>query len=186
MQRRSSRPRSGPSADPSWNVKSHPKTTDLRALLSELCAARVEFIVVGGAAAVIQGAPITTQDLDIVHSRDEGNVRRLLDLLLRLDATMRYDLANRGLKPTLELLRGHGQINLSTALGPLDPLCELEDGLGYDQLLEHSEVVNDGSLSLRVLDLPTLIAVKTRAGRPKDRLALPILIATLEEREKLK
>jgi len=37
---------------------------------------------------------------------------------------------------------------------------------------------------LRVLDLPTLIAVKTKAGRPKDRLVLPILIATMQERER--
>jgi hypothetical protein len=36
----------------------------------------------------------------------------------------------------------------------------------------------------RWLDLPTLIAVKTKAGRPKDRLVLPVLIATFEEREK--
>jgi hypothetical protein len=44
-------------------------------------------------------------------------------------------------------------------------------------------VVDEGRL-LRVLDLPTLIAVKTKAGRPKDRLVLPILIATLQERDK--
>lgn len=30
----------------------------------------------------------------------------------------------------------------------------------------------------------TRIAAKTQAGRPKDRLALPILIATLQERDK--
>jgi len=34
------------------------------------------------------------------------------------------------------------------------------------------------------VNLPTLIAVKARAGRPKDRMALPILIATLQERDK--
>lgn len=35
-----------------------------------------------------------------------------------------------------------------------------------------------------VLDLPILIEVKARAGRPTDRMALPILIATLQERDK--
>jgi len=39
-------------------------------------------------------------------------------------------------------------------------------------------------VSLRVLDLPTLVEMKTKAGRPKDRVALPILIATIEERQK--
>lgn len=50
-------------------MPSHPKVTDLPALFAKLCDAAVEFIVVGGAACVIQGAPITTNDLDIVHRR---------------------------------------------------------------------------------------------------------------------
>jgi hypothetical protein len=106
-------------------MRRHPSAADLPALLSKLCDAGVEFIVVGGAAAVIHGAPMTTNDLDIVHQRTPENVARLLALVLQLDATMRYDAANRGLRPTAEMLAGRGQINLSTSLGPLDPLCEL-------------------------------------------------------------
>jgi hypothetical protein len=56
--------------------------------------------------------------------------------------------------------------------------------MGYDELLAHSESVMDQGRLLRVLDLPMLIAVKTKAGRPKDRLVLPILIATMQERDK--
>ena len=43
------------------------QTTDPLALLDALNAAGVEYLVVGGAAAVLHGAPVTTQDLDIVH-----------------------------------------------------------------------------------------------------------------------
>ena len=43
-----------------------PKDTDVGELLRRLSDAGVEFIVVGGAAAVLHGAPITTEDLDIV------------------------------------------------------------------------------------------------------------------------
>ncbi|MCC6528198.1 MAG: hypothetical protein IT373_36460 [Polyangiaceae bacterium] len=113
-------------------MKPHPTATNLAALLAELARADVEFIVVGGAAAVLHGVPVITKDLDIVHRRTPENVARLLDVLTRLDATFRYDLAERSLRPTAELLGGHGQLNLSTSLGPLDPLCQLEDGLGYD------------------------------------------------------
>ena len=165
-------------------MQRHPSAADLPALLAELYNADVEFIIVGGAAAVIQGAPITTNDLDIVHRRTPENVARLLAVLLRLDAKMRYDSANRGLRPTAEMLAGKGQINLSTSLGPIDPLCELDEGQGYDELLAHSQTVVDEGRRLRVLDLPTLIVAKTKAARPKDRLVLPILIATLQEREK--
>lgn len=167
-------------------MPSHPKAADLPALLAKLCDAGIEFIIVGGAAAVLHGAPITTSDLDIVHRRTPENVTRLLELLLELDAIMRYDLARRGLRPTAEMLSGRGQINLSTSLGPLDPLCELDPGQGYDELLEHSQAVTGEGRMMRVLDLPTLIAVKTKAGRLKDRMALPVLIATMQEREKTK
>jgi hypothetical protein len=163
-------------------VREHPPAADLDALLTALFSANVEFIVVGGAAAVLQGAPVTTLDLDIVHRRTAENVARLLDVLIRLDAVMRYDLANRGLRPTAEMLTGRGHVNLSTKLGPIDPLCEIGDSLGYDELLKHSETITDQGLSVRVIDLPTLISLKLKAGRPKDRMVVPVLVATLEER----
>jgi hypothetical protein len=37
---------------------------------------------------------------------------------------------------------------------------------------------------IRVLDLPALIEVKRRAGRPKDLALLPVLEATLDERNR--
>jgi hypothetical protein len=152
---------------------SHPPRADLDALVQALLDANVEFIVVGGAAAVLHGAPITTQDLDIVHRRTPENVHRLSALLDKLDATFR----GRDLRPSEDLLAGHGQLNLSTALGPLDPLCVLHDGRGYDELLPHSQILTDGLSQIRVLDLETLIAVKAAAGRARDKLVLPILIA---------
>jgi hypothetical protein len=151
----------------------HPHRADLDALVQALLGANVEFIVVGGAAAVLHGAPITTQDLDIVHRRTPDNIERLSDLLVRLDATFR----GRDLRPSAEMLGGQGQLNLSTSLGPLDPMCVLHDGRGYDELLPHTQVLTDGSSSIRILDLDTLIAVKTEAGRARDKLALPVLLA---------
>jgi len=168
-------------------MRPHPKAADIPRLVEKLCDAGVEFIVVGGAAAVLHGAPITTNDLDIVHRRTPENVARLLEVLLQLDAIMRYDFAHRGLRPTAEMLAGRGQINLSTSLGPIDPLCQLDEGRGYDELLRHSgPMFDDNDREFQVLDLPTLIEVKTKAGRPKDRVVLPILVATLQERDPTK
>jgi len=67
----------------------HPTVADPEALLTELLADQVEFIVVGGTAAVLHAAPVATQDLDIVHRRTEENVARLMNVLVRLDAIMR-------------------------------------------------------------------------------------------------
>lgn len=162
-------------------MSQHPKRADLESLLEALCEAAIEFIVVGGAAAVLQGAPITTQDLDIVHRRTPENVARLIALLSDLDAFFRPVLSGRYLRPTSEHLAGDGHVNLTTRLGPLDHLC-LMDGRSYEDLLAHTDELTDGSLRLRVLDLPTLIETKRRTGRAKDQLSLPILIALMEER----
>ena len=161
---------------------SHPPHADISALLLALCRAGVDFIVVGGAACVLQGSTLTTEDLDIVHDRAPENAARLLALLEELDAYQRHDLAGRKLRPTAAHLSGKGQLNLLTSLGPLDPLCELEPGLGYAELLPHVEEMSDGAVSIKVLDLPTLIEVKSRLGRAKDKLAVADLVALLEER----
>jgi hypothetical protein len=82
-------------------------TADIGELLRHLTKARVEFIIVGGAAAVLHGAPITTEDLDIVHRRTGDNVARLKAALDELGAYVR-ELADRKLPPSASALKGEG------------------------------------------------------------------------------
>ena len=49
---------------------------DLTTLLSKLASSGVEFVLVGGLAAVAQGAPITTHDVDIVIEDERQLVSR--------------------------------------------------------------------------------------------------------------
>lgn len=161
---------------------SQPRQADLERLIVELIEGGVELIVVGGAAAVLQGAPTTTLDLDIVHRRTQENVERLLRVLGNLDARFR-DPLGRVIRPEAAQLLGSGQLNLSTDFGPLDALCVLHDGRGYDELVGHTDLLEDGAVQIRVLDLPTLIEVKADIGRAKDRLVVPILLAILQQRE---
>ena len=51
---------------------------DYIAILRALNGHHVDFIIVGGVDAVLQGAPIMTFDLDIVYSTDAANIDRLL------------------------------------------------------------------------------------------------------------
>ena len=53
--------------------------TDFAALLRMLVSERVEFIVVGGAAAVAHGSARLTADLDIVYQRTPDNINRLVN-----------------------------------------------------------------------------------------------------------
>jgi predicted nucleotidyltransferase len=153
-------------------------------ILVELLDAEIAFIVVGGLAAVLQGAPIVTFDLDIVHRRTPQNVDRLLALLLERGAYHRLDSAQRRLPPAREALLGQGHLNLAVGDAKVDVLCEIAPHDGYDELVADAEAVPFHGRTLRVLGLARLIQAKAAAARPKDRPALPILVATLEARTK--
>ena len=128
------------------------------------------------------GAPLTTEDLDIVHRRSPENVARLKALLDELGAYVRK-LANRRLPPQESALLGEGHVLLSTRLGPLDCLGTLIGGRGFEELASRSESFKDEGAEFLVVDLPTLIELKTKTGRAKDRLMLPVLIALAEKLE---
>ena len=63
-----------------------------------LASHRVDFIVVGGVAAVLRGAPVSTFDLDVVHSTAPENIGRGLAALEDLDACYRAQ-PERRLRP---------------------------------------------------------------------------------------
>ncbi len=153
-------------------------------ILELLTRQRVDFIVVGGVSAVLQGAPVSTFDLDVVHRRSEDNIERLLTVLRGLDATYRND--SRGIAPNESHLRSPGHQLLATRLGPLDVLGTIGDGSGYDDLIGSTVEMVVRGLPVRVLSLERLIAEKQRLGRPKDAAALPALLATLEELRSLR
>jgi predicted nucleotidyltransferase len=154
---------------------------ELAELLALLLDSSVEFVLVGGGAAVIHGAPVTTQDIDIVHNREDANVDRLLRVLTALDARV-VDPAGRDLKPDRVALTSPGQCLLRTRLGRVDVLGSLHDGQDYAQLRLSADTVDFDGRTLRVIDLQTLIAIKSGTGRAKDRLVLPILLELARRR----
>lgn len=165
-------------------MSGHPQIADIRSLTTLLLEREVEFILVGGAAALVHGASTGTQDYDIVHARTPTNVERLRALLAELDAYVRADLSGRRLVPSVEHLAGPGQLLLTTQLGPLDLLGTLHDGRGYEELLPHTIRLDVEGRFLQVLDLATLIEVKTAAGRPKDKVVVAELMPLLVQQKK--
>src|SRR5580698_4280846 len=144
----------------------------------------VEFILVGGLAAVLNGAPVDTFDIDVVHARDATNIDRLLPVLDALDAVFRMQ-PERRLKPNASHLGSAGHLNLITRYGPLDLLGTIGRDLGYQDLMAHSAEMDIGEkLRIRVLDLETIIGIKEELGGEKDRAVLPILRRTLDEKRK--
>ena len=152
-------------------------------ILRLLAEREVEFIVVGMTAGVLEGAPVTTLDVDIVHRRTAENVARLLRALEKLHAVYRHD--PRRLAPTAPNLSSPGHQLLATDWGDLDCLGTIDDGKGYDDLLSSTrQMALSEGLAIHVLSLEALIEIKRRMGRPKDLATIPLLEATLDERKK--
>lgn len=157
---------------------------DFKAIFTILIDHQVDFIVVGGVCAVLHGAPISTFDLDLVHSRDPRNIDRLLVALNLLEARYR-DCGERVLRPGAAHLSTPGHQLLMTSAGPLDLSGVIGNHHGYEELLPYtvSMDVAHGVL-IRVLDLEFLIKVKEEAGRDKDQAVLAILRQTLKEKSR--
>jgi hypothetical protein len=147
--------------------------SDLKTLLRGLAASGVDFVLVGGLAAVTQGAPISTFDVDIVPRRTPENVARLADFLETVNA--RYRRPGAPLAVNRSALLGAGHSLLMTDLGPLDVLGSIEEGMGYDELASQSVVLAFAGTSLRVLSLETIVRLKRLSSDNKDKLRLPVL-----------
>ena len=110
--------------------------SDFLGVLRALQNGGVDFVMAGGLAAVLHGAPVNTFELDIVHSRDPANIERLLVVLGRLEAVYRMQ-PERRLEPDASDLSSPGHHNLISNCGPLDVLGAIVRGLGYDDLVPH-------------------------------------------------
>lgn len=161
-------------------------TVDLTSILDTLLIAGVDFVLVGALAAVAQGAPVTTHDVDIVHARTPENIDRLVGALAALNAHYRGRPSNSRLPPSPEALATIGHSLFSTDLGPLDCLVAIEDGMTFDDLQGHSVALDFQGRTLRVLRLETIVANKRRSPHNKDKLMLPVLEQTLQQSRALR
>jgi predicted nucleotidyltransferase len=157
---------------------------DFLELLKTMFKHEVDFIIVGGVSAVLHGAPVTTFDLDLLHSRTPDNVERLLAALKTIDAYYR-GVGERRIAPGKTQLSSPGHQLLMTRLGPLDLLGTIgKEVYDYANLLENTKKMQISGMTLRVLDLETHIQIKEGLGQEKDKAVIPILRRTLEEKAK--
>jgi len=130
----------------------------------------------------LQGAPLTTFDLDVVHSREPANIDRLLVALESLDAHYRIPGAAKR-KPDRSHLLSPGHQLLMTRAGPLDLLGTIGHGHSYDDLIGKTIELEIGrGLRVRVLELKALVEIKQETAGEKDQVALIVLRRTLQER----
>lgn len=150
----------------------------LSEILEGLLKANIEFILVGGLAAVVQGAPVTTMDVDIVHDRSAENISKLIAYLESVDAAYRRP-DDRVIVPNEKDISGMGHHLLTTRLGPLDVLAFVEGRRQYEDLIDFADEIEFRGRILKVLNLKTLVDLKKASNHPEDKQRLLVLEETL-------
>lgn len=159
------------------------KPLDAQSIVVCLNRHGVEFVLIGGLAAVLHGSPQVTFDADICPARHPENLERLAAALREMNARLRAADAPDGLHFPCDagFLAEVQMLNLVTDHGDLDVSFEPSGTGGYTDLIRNASSMILKDRSVRVAALEDIIRSKEAAGRLKDQAALPILRRLLEE-----
>jgi predicted nucleotidyltransferase len=152
-------------------------------LLKELHRLHVEFVIIGGMAAVAHGSAYLTLDLDLCYSRKKENLENLAEALVSFHPLLRGAPPDLPFSLDAATLRSGLNFTLTTNVGDLDILGEVSGIGGYQELLAFSEELELYGLRCKVLTLEGLIKNKRAVARAKDLRLLPELEALLAIRK---
>ena len=144
---------------------------NLSELTRRLVEARVEFVLIGGFAAVAHGSTLVTRDVDICCRFSESNLKRIRDALIDLHPVHR----NRPDPPfdlTPEQCASLTNLYLKTDLGALDCLGEVLGVGDFDAVLKRSIEVELPFGRCLLLDIAGLISAKEAMNRDHDRITV--------------
>jgi hypothetical protein len=157
--------------------------SNLSEMIRRLVAGSVEFVLVGGYAAVAHGASLMTRDVDICCRFSRDNLYRLRDVLADFHPRHRMSPNRPPLELTDELCGRLRNLYLETDLCILDCLSEVA-GIGdYESVVRQSVEIPSPEGPFRVLDLDGLIRAKEAMNRAHDRLTVIQLRAIKERRD---
>ena len=154
---------------------------DPATMLAALHEAGVQFVLVGGMAAILHGDVGVTVDLDVVPKRAARNLERLAEALRTLGARIRAADAPAGLPFDCSArffrnLPEDAVLNLATRAGDLDLMFRPSGTQGYPDLRRDAVTVEAvEGVTILVASLPDIVRSKEAANREKDRRALPRL-----------
>jgi hypothetical protein len=160
---------------------------NFRALIAILNDNGVEYVIVGGAAMVIQGSSYITEDLDILYHRSADNIAKLAEVLSKIRARLRVEGEPEGIAAPLDarMLAAGMNFTLTTNLGAFDVLGDIAGVGNYNEALSVADEFEliEGQPAIKVLTIDGLIIAKRAAGRTKDLVAIPELEAMRDLRD---
>jgi hypothetical protein len=145
---------------------------NFRLALEILARHEVEFVVVGGVAAVAHGASLMTRDLDILYRVERANVERLVAAFEELDAVAYGD--PRKLRFGFAHLHNTGHHLAETRAGRVDALGAIgkRGDVLFESVIDDAVKMEAFGVTFLCLSLDHLIAIKTELARPRDLLAV--------------
>ena len=161
-----------------------PRELDAIRILRALTARGVDFVVIGGLAAVLHGSPRNTQDMDICFATDQVNLDALGEVLVGLGARLAGVTDDVPFVPDAATLRNVEVLTLETDAGKLDVLARPAGFPGYDELRAGAERIEVDGMPFLIAGIPDLLAMKSAAGRPKDLADIAELTAILRLRRR--
>ncbi len=154
---------------------------DMELLLERLIKHKIDFVIVGGFAAVAYGVTLVTQDIDICFDFSVDNLLRLQQALDDLNPVHRMTPKRLPLALTAEKCKGLKNVYLSTDWGQLDCLGQIK-GIGeYEEVVRQSDEIELDIGTCRILTIQALIAAKRAMNRPRDKEAVLQLTAIKEK-----
>lgn len=146
------------------------------AIVEVLVRHGVQFVVIGGTAAYLQGSPLLTEDIDVTPLSERANLTLLSEALRELDAKIRNgDEDPLPFAHDATSLAGSVFWNLRTKHGDLDLRFQPSGTQGYADLRRDAIEVTLRGTPVLLASLADIVRSKEAAGRDKDRRALPIL-----------
>ncbi|MBK6597171.1 MAG: nucleotidyltransferase [Proteobacteria bacterium] len=155
--------------------------TDLNRLLQVLRNAEIEFVIVGGFAAMLHGSALLTRDLDVCALLTPENVDKLRHVLREFHPIHRMTPQRLPFLGNPEPGVSLHNLYLQTDLGPLDILSSITGVGDYGRVLETSIEIDLFGERVRVISIDELLKSKEALGREKDRLAAKELRAIIQK-----
>ena len=140
-------------------------TESEQSFLRELNRRRVDYMIVGLAAAALQGVPAVTQDIDLWFK--DLSDPRIGEALKHVGGIY--------VPPTLST----PPMFAGKAVALFDIVLTMHGLRSFDHELKGAVSIRVGRMTLKVLSLERIIASKKATNRQKDRLVLPVLKDTL-------
>ena len=153
----------------------------LENLLTVLTKLNIDFVIIGGFAAMVHGSSQVTQDLDICCLLTEEQIATLREGLKNYNPRHRMTTEKLSFIDHPKQVAGIKNLYLETNLVVLDILSSVAGLGGFDQVVQGAmEIKIDGEVC-KILSLEKLIKAKEAMSRLKDKLTVQELKVIAEE-----